>query len=704
MGTQSHGNPWSHICEHCLSIFSEARDVSPYGLWSPKQQDGYRLPHTKGNLENGKRDGCRLCCLIWFRRLKFGEKSEIPWPDWYELKPDDDLELRYGFASGTSGYKIHMGIWRWAEGNDNKVYSFFCNIEETTDEFVASIPKEKSLLACNTNTGSDQAFSLAQKFLSDCLASHDCSMPNNNGWAPTRLIDLGQSPSDVAKVVTSASLPRPVRWMTLSHCWGFKPPCVLLDSNITQYMREIPHSELSRTFSDAFIIAKKLGVRYLWIDSICIIQRSEEDWRREAPTMGKVYSLSHCTISASHATDGSGGCFSDRDPWTVLPCVIPSPFSTDPKAPPFLLHGEDLQERWKTDISQAPLHKRAWVFQERLLSPRTLYFGQQQILWGCGQHELCESFPGGVPSQPASIWWQFIGDRRSFRNMLLASAGTKPFERLWSETVKEYSKTQLTFPSDRQVAFSGLPGQLKEERGTQQAYGVWIDESLPWSLLWGTEKKVQARPTNYLAPSWSWMTLNTSVTFGNWYPHGTGLVKAVGLTTSGFGGTNRIGKAENDGLVLEGVLKMAFYRKDVASEGNISHMISQLNGREEESFQLPLSNSAEDWQALGSILRPISSDLETEWTQMYAWDSPEETPRGDIVICLPLVNHTDRVLRFEGLFLEPVPHPPNTNTILSTNESEGDGLLHKFRRIGNYHLMHRANWVASTEKLRFMLI
>lgn len=492
--------------------------------------------------------------------------------------------------------------------------------------------------------------------------------------------------------------------MTLSHCWGLKQPCILLETNIKQFMKEIPQSELSKTFSDAFVIAKKLGVRYLWIDSICIIQHSEDDWRREAPTMGKVYSLSLCTISASHAADGSGGCFSDRGPWTVLPCVIPSPFSTDSEAPPFLLHGENLDARWKSDIPEAPLHKRAWVFQERLLSPRTLYYGRQQILWGCGQHELCESFPEGVPSQPATIWWQFIGDRRRFRNMLLESAGSKPFEAAWSETVKMYSKTQLTFPSDRQVAFLGLPSQLQEKRDTKQAYGVWIDESLPWALLWGAQEKVQARPTDYLAPSWSWMTLNTSVTFGNWYPHGTGLVKAVDLTTSGFGGTNRIGKAENDGLILEGVLKVAFYRKEATDEGDAKHMVSQLKGRDEELIGLQAFTSAKDWKALGSMLQPTISESDSDWTQMYGWDSPEETPAGDIVVCLPLVNHTDRVLRFEGLFLEPVPQTPKNNTALYTSGTEGNEQLQKFRRIGSYHLMHRADWVATTEKLRFMLI
>lgn len=474
---------------------------------------------------------------------------------------------------------------------------------------------------------------------------------------------------------------------------------------MAQFLEEIPHSNLSRTFCDAFAIAKKLGVRYLWIDSICIIQQDEDDWRREAPTMSKVYSLSVCTISASHASDGSGGCFSDRNPWTVLPCVVPSPFSMDSNAPPFLIHGETLENRWKCDIPEAPLHKRAWVFQERLLSPRTLYFGQNQILWGCGQHELCESLPRGVPSDPDDTWWQFVSDRRRFRNLLLESDDGKPFESAWSETVKLYSQTQLTFPSDRVVAFLGLPDQLQKKRDTNQAYGVWIDETVPWALLWYATQTVQARPSDYLAPSWSWMTLNTSISFGNWYPNGAGLVKAVGLTTSGLGGTNRIGEAENDGLVLEGVLKVAFYKKETTDEGRVKPMISQPKDGDEEKIHLPAFKTAEDWKMVGSMLRKKPS--ETEWTDMVSMDSPEDLPTAGTVICLPVLNHFHRtgvLWRLEGLLLEPVTQPPSTSMALPKTQSEGDKLLPIFRRVGHYSFMHRASWEASTEELRFMLI
>ncbi|KAF6788495.1 hypothetical protein CMUS01_16390 [Colletotrichum musicola] len=712
MDTQNRGSRWSHLCYSCCSIFSEAREISEAQHFFPEKEDGYRLPHTKESLEGGNRDGCRLCSLIWIRRLNFGEKSKIPWPDWDDLHPDDSVELRYGFASGTDGYTA-MGLWRWNDKSHNTMQTLFLNVEETTDEFAASIPREQSELAQNTNTGSEQAISLVQKFLADCLASHNCSMPNEDGWAPTRLIDLGESPSSAPRLVSTQSLQRPVRWMTLSHCWGTRQPCILVESNMSQFMDEIPRSDLSRTFSDAFAITKKLGVRYLWIDSICIIQHDEDDWRREAPTMSKVYSMSLCTISASHAADGSGGCFSDRNPWTVLPCVVPSPFSMDPNAPPFLIHGEKLEDRWNRDIPEAPLYQRAWVFQERLLSPRTLFFGKHQILWGCGQHELCESFPRGVPSQADQIWWQFVGDRRRFRHLLLESANDKPFEAEWSQTVQQYSKTQLTFPSDREVAFQGLPNQLLEKRDTKQAYGVWIDESLPWALLWSPLEKVQERPVDYLAPSWSWMTLNTPISFGNWYPHGKGLLKAVGLTTSGLGGTNRLGKAENDGLVLEGILKVAFHKTKTTDESRVRHMISQTPDRVEEMIQLPTFKRAEDLKIVGSMLRSESSGTEwtrpseTEWTDMITLDSAEESPIGDIVICLPVVMHFHRTgvpWRLEGLILEPVPQPLSNSTALSTSQSEGDKLLPVFRRIGSYSLMHRACWVATTSEVRFMLV
>lgn len=67
------------------------------------------------------------------------------------------------------------------------------------------------------------------------------------------------------------------------------------------------------------VVAQRLGVRYIWIDSLCIIQDSEEIWLEQSALMGQIYSNSFCNIAAAHASDSRQGCFIDRNPDLVAP-------------------------------------------------------------------------------------------------------------------------------------------------------------------------------------------------------------------------------------------------------------------------------------------------------------------------------------------------------------------------------------------------
>lgn len=106
------------------------------------------------------------------------------------------------------------------------------------------------------------------------------------------------------------------RYVTLSHCWGSYMPLRLLKNNISSLKQGI---RFSQTFQDAMVVAQRLGVRYIWIDSLCIIQDSEEIWLEQSALMGQIYSNSFCNIAAAHASDSRQGCFIDRNPDLVAP-------------------------------------------------------------------------------------------------------------------------------------------------------------------------------------------------------------------------------------------------------------------------------------------------------------------------------------------------------------------------------------------------
>lgn len=145
-------------------------------------------------------------------------------------------------------------------------------------------------------------------WLHGCSEQHEKCSPSGAHSLPTRLIELSDPP--VLVVTASKDWPEIPRYATLSHCWGGLDFFCLTDDNFEHLTTKgISMSSLTKTFKDAISIARGVGLNYLWIDSLCIIQGNREDWAKEAMTMSAVYSESALNIAASSAANGHGGCF-----------------------------------------------------------------------------------------------------------------------------------------------------------------------------------------------------------------------------------------------------------------------------------------------------------------------------------------------------------------------------------------------------------
>ena len=130
-------------------------------------------------------------------------------------------------------------------------------------------------------------------------------------------------PNPLKLVPTSSlKLKKPAPYLTLSHRWGLQPIITTTTTNFQSRQEGIPMESLSKTFRDAVTITRKMGVRYLWIDTLCIIKDSASDWELEAVKMGDYYRHSLSTISAASAEDGSVGCFMLRDARLVRPSAL----------------------------------------------------------------------------------------------------------------------------------------------------------------------------------------------------------------------------------------------------------------------------------------------------------------------------------------------------------------------------------------------
>lgn len=239
-----------------------------------------------------------------------------------------------------------------------------------------------------SNTSSSESWELALRWIQNCKANHlKCNTESRENWLPTRVLDVGtmDKPSLRLHITNNSTLRSP--YVTLSHCWGKIEIKQLKMANLNDFIEGINIAELTKTFQDAIQISRRLNIRFLWIDSLCIIQDSkdQEDWLKESVVMGDIYRHAYCNIAATAAPDGRTGCFLDRNPILAQPFRVRIDGWPGPHSKSNIYHVAP-QVFWQQGLLQAPLLQRAWVVQERTLAPRVIHFGRGQLFWEC--HEL----------------------------------------------------------------------------------------------------------------------------------------------------------------------------------------------------------------------------------------------------------------------------------------------------------------------------
>ncbi|KAL9112220.1 MAG: hypothetical protein Q9187_007804, partial [Circinaria calcarea] len=277
------------------------------------------------------------------------------------------------------------------------------------------------------------------------------------------------------------------------------------------------------TFKHAIAIARRLGYQYLWIDSLCIVQDSDEDWMRESAMMGQIYSFSQCTIAATGSSNSHGGCFVKRKPLELQPCRISGNILSAQNASEDLYLYDWHTERFSEELADAPLNSRAWVLQERILSPRVLHYNGRQLFWECKRYDACEAFPQGL-----SIDYNRYNGRAptNFKKVLASGTRAMPERGLsedcspkdmmyldWHSVVESYSTADLTKARDKLVAISGLAREWRLRLGNEYFAGLWKND-LHRELLWHMqllEEGTRKRTSTYRAPTWSWASFDAKV-------------------------------------------------------------------------------------------------------------------------------------------------------------------------------------------------
>ena len=242
------------------------------------------------------------------------------------------------------------------------------------------------------DTSSDAAFQWFRRQLDRCAKEHSLcsSLAYSKGRLPTRVLDLsappGAFPDLEADLRLAESKGRQDRYVCLSYCWGGTIDIQLTRDRYQDYTKGIAWDMLPHGYRDAISLTRRLGIRYIWIDSLCIVQDDEDDWREQAAQMATIFQGAYVTIAATSATSPSAGYFS-VSPRQYLAKRL---YYRDEKGvthaayarrtiPHFFSSTAFGQSGYSLDRS--PLLSRGWVFQERLLSPRILHLGAVEMAW-----------------------------------------------------------------------------------------------------------------------------------------------------------------------------------------------------------------------------------------------------------------------------------------------------------------------------------
>lgn len=364
------------------------------------------------------------------------------------------------------------------------------------------------------NIGSSATFHLARKWLNECQQSHLVCLRDSLPTLPTRVIDAGtfEFPTKPRLIISNGLR---AHYVALSHCWGGDIATSLMTDTLSTFQAGIPYTELPQNFRDAIIITRELGVRYLWIDSLCIIQDSKKDWASESARMGTVYRDSTVTISAMAPANSSLGILNSQEPpprlnhkLRVFENENQSDEVTVELVHPTHKSMETMRDLWE----DSPLTSRGWTLQEFVLSPRHIFYGRHQIYWKCpdGFQSAAEGavYDDELPVHPKEL--ARVLHRERLSTVPSSMPDRKQLLRDYYSLVKEFCMRKLTNPSDKLSAFSGIASGLLPVLGGDYLAGIWTCD-LARGLLWRSGRGYMERDSEVplsckdsSAPSWSW--------------------------------------------------------------------------------------------------------------------------------------------------------------------------------------------------------
>jgi hypothetical protein len=414
----------------------------------------------------------------------------------------------------------------------------------------------------------------ARGLLENCLSSHsECEMLISPPL-PSRVLDVGEAgdASDPFLYVPNDPSQDQGSYVALSYCWGEETGSFVMttNSNIHKRRAGIPLSSLPTTLREAVYITRRLNIRYLWIDALCIIQGCEDDWASNAAKMDEIYGNAVITIAAASAKSCTEGVLKPRlfKNWNVASGL---------------------------DVDYEPINHRAWTLQERLLARRFLSFGTDYMTWQCQTQTIIHS---------EDRYYRPLTSDLRFYHM---TQGLKNPSARWETIILDYTARYITHENDKLPALSGIAKMIQSRTGDQYLSGLWRNNILR-QLCWRTGpfflKYIDfEKPKDYRAPSWSWASIDGNISF----PSDIAKFKAafVDCTVQPLFANDPFGQVKSGTLVLEGRLKQFEVRWEI--------------GRIPALFE-PEERSCVGYIFLDTLLFwNAPEEIRAEWREMKPW-------------------------------------------------------------------------------------
>ncbi|KAK1244079.1 hypothetical protein MKX08_002217 [Trichoderma sp. CBMAI-0020] len=471
---------------------------------------------------------CKKCCEILNKSNFAPSKYETELTEInidYE-RSSDDLQ-----ASADGGCRLCQIIWVGSrEHSKCAVYIKFFDRQKSPRE----VPPIMRLAAENRD---NEVRSLMRTtvglWLDNCSQKHDIcrrALASNNKLysVPTRLIDVGSEDQNTVRLIHTKNelvddLHTP--YLILSYCWGKgNDTAKTTQDNLDQRKQGIAVSMLPKSMSDAIKVTRAMGIRYLWIDAICIIYPDNDgyydDWTIETAEMGSYYNNALCCISAACAKDSSDGFLRERYiaryPWRENECIPHDGSFFTIQQPPSIA---------VPTLGNTPLMYRKWALQERILSSRRLHWTNVGLLWECSGglyreneplRNLCQrpqTSPAAQTDTFASWIMAFAPDYHSFpwaqTDTLISQIMTFPKEEalgnIWFYLLQQYFEMRLTVASDSLAAIHGIATRLSLQHNEEYLGGIF-KTYCALGLAW-TKGEGAALIQGF--PSWSWASVDS---------------------------------------------------------------------------------------------------------------------------------------------------------------------------------------------------